>query len=90
MLHRYIFIDYYKFPQCQSLNGDIDYKTTKKEDKTNFKPPVLELDFWVDNYAVYQWCESKSRRGRIKKLSDQISNSNTVGLNFQTYKIYSI
>ena len=34
---------------------------------------------------MYQWCELKSRRGRTKNLSAQISNSNTARLKFQRY-----
>jgi hypothetical protein len=33
--------------------------------------------------AVYQWCDFKSCRWRIRSWSAQKSNSNTVGLNFQ-------
>jgi hypothetical protein len=35
--------------------------------------------------GVYQRCEFESCRGRTKKLSDQKSNSNTVGFDFQMY-----
>ena len=39
---------------------------------------------------MYQWCEFKSRRGKIKNVTAQKNYSNTVWFNFQTYIIFSI
>jgi hypothetical protein len=45
---------------------------------------VMEIRL-SDCFAMYQWCEFKSCQGSTEPLSAQKSNSNTVGLNFQTY-----
>jgi len=36
-------------------------------------------------FSLKKWFDFKSHRGQNKNLSAQISNSNIVGFNFQTY-----
>ena len=46
---------------------------------------VQLMNIYIYIYAVYQWCEFKSRRGKKNFLTALKSNSDTVWFNFQTY-----
>ena len=46
---------------------------------------LMNIYIYIYIYAVNQWCEFKSRRGKKKILTALKSNSDTVWFNFQTY-----